>query len=52
LHLLGVEYAPSEDDSMFSASVLMPYGTALATTDAAVSSQLVSIPKMVHWRNG
>jgi HAE1 family hydrophobic/amphiphilic exporter-1 len=35
LHVLGVEYAPSEDDNTFSANVLLPIGTALSVTDAA-----------------
>lgn len=44
LHLLGVEYAPSEDDNVFTANLRMPAGTALDITDAA-TKQIEDIVK-------
>ena len=48
-NLIGSEYAPPEDDGLFTVSVTMPTGTSLAGTDAAVrrvEQMLAAIPEV------
>ncbi len=48
-NLIGSEYAPSEDDGLFTVSVTLPTGTSLAGTDAVVKQveqALARIPEI------
>ncbi|MFN8524507.1 MAG: efflux RND transporter permease subunit [Chloroflexota bacterium] len=48
-NIIGSEYAPSEDDGLFSINVTMPAGTALAGTDQVVrqiEQRLKQIPEV------
>ncbi len=50
LHLLGTEYAPSEDDGQFDLRVEMNPGTSLEATSEAVSqleTRILELPEVV-----
>jgi HAE1 family hydrophobic/amphiphilic exporter-1 len=49
LHVVGTEFVPQEDDSLFSIGILMPVGTALSATDAAtqqIEKALAHMPEV------
>ena len=49
LHLLGTEFAPTEDDNQFNLQVQMPPGTSLPATSEAMSSletRLMELPEV------
>jgi HAE1 family hydrophobic/amphiphilic exporter-1 len=46
LGIIGSEYAPQEDDNMFSVNLNTPPGTALAATDAAAKQMEAALAQM------
>jgi HAE1 family hydrophobic/amphiphilic exporter-1 len=52
LHLLGAEYAPSEDDSNFSVNLQLPPGTSLTATNTAaqqLEAMVQALPEVQYY---